>query len=114
MFNGLLNKGKDLALSLAIKTVINKKIEKFGGISKLEFNTDNKTIDIEVQLKGETEILKVFVDQYEIKKEKSQHYLVVNHIKSSKEWLTSVLEEYVNNEKFEVPSEYVKILKAVI
>jgi hypothetical protein len=39
---------------------------------------------------------------------------VVNHIKSSKEWLTSALEEYVNNEKFEVPSEYVKILKAVI
>jgi len=114
MFKSLLNKGKDLTLSLAIKKVINKKIEKFGEISKLDFNTNTKTIDIEVQLKGEIEILKIFVDKYEIKEENSRHYLIVNHIKSSKEWLTSVLEEYVNNEKFEVPSEYVTILKAVI
>ncbi|RUM68921.1 MAG: hypothetical protein DSZ07_05765 [Sulfurovum sp.] len=114
MFKSLLNKGKDLTLSLAIKKVINKKIEKFGEISKLDFNTNTKTIDIEVELKGENKILKIFVDQYEIKEENSRHYLIINHIKSSKEWLTSLLEEYVNNENFEVPSEYVKILKAVI
>lgn len=114
MINSLLNKGKDLALSLAIKKVVNMKIVKFGEISKLEFNTNTKTIDIEVELKGEKEILKVFVDQYNIKEENEKHYLVVNHIKSSREWLTSVLKEYVNNEKFEVPSEYVKILEAVI
>ena len=113
MFNGLLNKGKGLALSMAIKKVVNMKIDKFGEVSKLEFNTDAKTIDIEVKLKGETETLKVFIDKYNIREEESKHYLVVNHIKSSKEWLTSVLEEYVNNEKFEVPSEYVKILKVV-
>jgi hypothetical protein len=114
LFNGLLNKGKDLALSMAIKKVVNMKIEKFGEVFKLEFNTNAKNIDIEVALKGEIEILKVFVDQYNIKEEDSKHYLVVNHISSSKEWLTSVLAEYVNNEKFEVPREYVKILKAVI
>lgn len=114
MFNGLLNKGKDLALSIAIKKVVNMKIEKFGEISKLEFNTDTKTINVEVKLKGETEDLQVFVNKYDIKEEDSKHYLVVNHIKSSKEWLSLVLEEYVNNEKFKVPAEYVKILKAVI
>ena len=42
MFNQLLNTGKDLAVSLTIKKVINMKINKFGEVSKLDFNTTNK------------------------------------------------------------------------
>lgn len=111
---GLLNKGKNLALSVAVKQVVNIKIAKFGEVSHLEFDTHAKTIDIEVQLKGEAELLKVFVDQYDVTEENAQHYLVVKQIRSSKEWLSSVLEAYVNNEKFAVPNEYAKILKVVI
>lgn len=114
MFNQLFNTGKDLAVSLTLKKVINMKINKFGEVSKLDFNTTNKTIDIEVNLKGEEKVLNVFVDQYNIQEENNKHYLIVDEIRSSKEWISSLLKKYVNNEKFELPNEYVKILKAVI
>jgi len=114
MFKGLLNRGKDVALSIGIKKVVNLKIKKYGEVLKLDFNSETKTIDVEVALKGERELLKVFVDKYSIKEEHGKHYLEVNHITSSREWITSVLEKYVNNEKFEIPNEYVKVLKAVI
>ncbi|MGV6830351.1 MAG: hypothetical protein ACWA5P_02155 [bacterium] len=114
MINSLLNKGKDLALSMAMKKVINMKIINFGEVSMLEFNTESKTIDFEVELKGEIDKLKVYVHEYNLKNEGEKHYLTVNYIESSKEWLNSILKEYVNNQKIEVPSEYVKVLKAVI
>ena len=114
MFKNILNRGKDVALSIGIKKVVNLKIKKYGEVSKLDFSSETKTIDVEVTLKGERDIIKVFVDKYSIKEELGRHYLVVNNITSSREWLTSVLEKYITNKKFEVPSEYVKVLKAVI
>jgi len=59
-------------------------------------------------------VLNVFVDQYNIQEENNKYYLIVDEIRSSKEWISSLLKKYVNNEKFELPNEYVKILKAVI
>jgi hypothetical protein len=114
VIKNILNRGKDLAISIAIKKVVNLKIKQFGEVLKSDFDSTTKTIDIEVWLKGEKDILKVFVDKYSIKEENNKHYLIVNNITSSREWLTSVLEKYVTNKKFQIPNEYVKIVKVVI
>jgi hypothetical protein len=49
----MLNRIKDKAFGEAIKQSINFKIKEFGKISKLKIDTQNKTIELELVLKGE-------------------------------------------------------------
>ena len=62
MFRGL----KDKALSKSLEVAINLKIKEYGEMLKLNLDSQNKTIEFEVMLKGEKEPLKVFVNNYEI------------------------------------------------
>ena len=110
----LLNKGKDIALSTAIKMAINKVITKYGSVVKLELDSQEKKIDLEVFLKGEKDILKVKVNQYSIEEKNHKNFLILKDVKTSREWLNLVIKNYLSSQEFEIPNEYAKIVKAVI
>jgi sporulation protein YlmC with PRC-barrel domain len=114
MFNNILHRGKDLALSLGIKKVINLKIKKFGNISNLSLDTKNKKINLELVLKGEEKALEVIVNNYTFEEKQNKYYLIASDIESSREWLTIILEEYIDKQEFEIPKEYMKMIEAVI
>lgn len=113
MFN-LLNQGKDLALSATVKKIINMKIKKFGEVSFLALDSQNKTMELEVLLKGEQELLKAKVHKYSIENREEQYYLVIHNVETSREWLNLVLEEYLHNEEFELPEKYIGVIQAVV
>jgi len=110
----LLYKGKDKALSTTILSILNKKLKKFGTISELRLDTKNKKIRLKIGLKGELESLLITIHKYEIKEIDEKHYLIVQDIDTSREWINLVAKEYFHNEKFEIPKKFVKITKAVI
>lgn len=113
MFN-LLNQGKDLALSVTVKKIINMKIKKFGEVSFLALDSQNKTMELEVLLKGEQEELKAKVHKYSIENREEKYYLVIHNVETSREWLNLVLEEYLHNEEFELPEKYIGVIQAVV
>jgi len=113
MFN-LLNKGKDVALSATIRKLLNMKIEKFGHVSKLELDSTLKTMFLEVALRGEVELLEIQVEKYSIEEENNKFYLQIHELKTSREWLNIVILEYLENQKIELPSQHIKLIKAVI
>ncbi len=113
MFN-LLNKGKDVALSIAIKNIVSSKIDKFGEVSKLELDSQLKTMLVEVELKGDTSPLEVVVEKYSIEERDEAYFLKIHEVKTSREWLNIVIKEYIDSQEFELPSKYIKLIKAVI
>ena len=113
MFN-LLNKGKDVALSATIKKLLNMKIEKYGAVHLLELDSNQKTMKIEVLLKGEQEILEAKVHKYSIEQRDEEYFLVLHNVETSREWINLVIEDYLNKEEFKLPEKYVSMIKAVI
>ncbi|CAA6802278.1 MAG: Unknown protein [uncultured Sulfurovum sp.] len=114
MLSKILYKGKDLALSTAIKTLINKKLSKFGGtVTALMLNTKEQKIELKIGLKGELEPLQVVVNHYEIIEEQGTTYLMVSNIETSREWMNLVAENYLHKKRFTIPKKYVKTIKTV-
>ena len=110
MFKGL----KDKALSTAIKTAINLKIKEFGEMLRLNLDSQNKKIELELMLLGEKEPLYVEVGSYEISEEDGKHYLIAKDIKTSREWINIVAKNYLENQKFEIPANVAEILKIIV
>ena len=94
--------------------MINSKIKNFGNVSKLNLDTKNKKIHLDVDLKGEEKILGLTVNSYSFKEKNDKYYLIISDITSSREWLTIVFKSYMDKQELEIPKEYRKVIEAVI
>ncbi len=110
MFRGL----KDKALAKSVEVAINLKIKEYGEMLKLNLDSKNKTIEFEIMLKGEKEPLTVFVNNYEISEENGKYFLYAKDIKTSREWINVVAENYLKGEKIELPEKIAKTLQILI
>jgi hypothetical protein len=105
---------KDKALSKAAQVAINLKIKEVGEMLKLNLDSENKTIELELMLKGEKEPLYVKVGKYEISQEGEKYYLVAKDINTSREWINVVASNYLENQKFEIPQKIAQTLKVLV
>ena len=82
----------------------------------LKFNLDSKTktIELEIMLKGESEPLHVKVNEYVLSQKNDNYYLEAKNIVTSREWINTIASQYLSNQKFEIPSEYARMLKMVV
>ena len=110
MFRGL----KDKALSKSLEVAINFKIKEYGEMLKLNLDSQNKTIEFTIILKGEKEALEVFINNYEISEEEGKYYLYAKDIKTSREWINIVAENYLKGEKVELPEKIAKTLQILV
>ena len=110
----MLKKMKDAALSKGAKMAINNQIKEYGKMLKLNLNSEQKSIEIEVLLEGEHEPLKVHVRNYEMTEEHGKHFLKVHGVTTSRAWINTMVSSYLEGKTFEIPSEYAKMLKVVI
>ena len=110
----MFQKMKDTALSKGVQMAINTQIEAYGKVQSLYLDSKNKTIELEVLLEGEYEALKVHVDNYELIEVDDRHQLKVNGVTTSRAWINSLASAHLEDKTFDIPSEYCKILKAVI
>jgi len=102
---------KDKALSKAVIAAVNLE---YGKMLKLNLDSTNKTIELEIMLKGEKEPLKVFVNSYEISEEDGKYFLYAKDIKTSREWINIIAENYLKGEKIELPEKIAKTLQILI
>ena len=105
---------KDKALSQGAKIAINKHIEAYGKVQKLNLDSKKKSIDLEVILAGEIEALSVHINNYELIEINGHHQLKVNGVTTSRSWVNTLIASYLEGKSLDVPVEYVKMLKAVI
>ena len=110
----MFRKMKDATLSKGVKIAINHKVKEYGKMIKLNLDSDNKTIELELMLDGEKEPLHVKVNHYKLSQENNRHYLVAENIVTSRAWINTVASQYLHGQKFEIPEEYAKLLKVVV
>ncbi len=110
----VLTQGKDKAISVSIAQAFNHKLKEYGKMLQFNLDSKEKTITLEVMLDGEKEPLHVRVNRYEIFNEGDKSYLIVKDIVTSRAWINTVASQYLNNQKLEIPAEYVNILKMVV
>ena len=110
----MLKKMKDVALSHGAKMAINTQIEAYGKVQKLNLDSKNKSINMEVMLEGEIEALSVHVDNYELIETDGLSQLKVRGVTTSRTWINTVASAHLEGKSFDIPDEYAKMLKAVI
>jgi len=110
----MLKKVKDAALSKGIQITINNQIKEYGKMLKLNLDSKQKSIEMEVMLEGEYEPLSLHVRNYEMTEENGKHFLKVRGVTTSRAWINIIASSYLEGKTFEVPAKYAKMLKVVI
>ena len=110
----MLQKMKDVALSHGARIAMNTQIKDYGKVQKLDLNSKQKSIDLEVMLDGELESLSVHIDNYELTETDGIHQLKESGITTSRTWINTVASSYLEGKAFDITEEYAKMLKAVL
>ncbi len=105
---------KDTALSKGARLAINTQIKEYGEMLKFNLDSKKKTIDVEVMLDGEKEPLSVYIENYKLSEQGYKHYVTLKGIRTSRAWINAVASSYLEGKSFEVPAEYMKILKVAV
>lgn len=110
----MFQKMKDKALSKGLQIAINNQMKEYGEMLKFNLDSKSKTIELEIMLEGEKEPLHAKVNSYNLIEEQNKHYLIAKDIVTSRAWINSVASQFLSGQKFEIPTEYAKMLKLVV
>jgi len=62
-------------------------------MTKLEIDSENKTINLDLQLKGEAETIRVTISNYKLVENGTCTFIEVDDITASREWINALLAE---------------------
>jgi len=108
---GTFSRAKDRLLeSVALSYLNSKWLAPYGQATSLHVDSTAKTIEIEVELKGETGPVQIKIIDYEISRDGDQYFAVVKKVRTSREWLTVLAKERLCNCRFELPAQAGRML----
>ena len=81
---------------------------------KLNLDSKEKSIELEVMLDGEKEPLTVKVDNYTLDEEQGRFFLKIYGVQTSRAWINTIASSYLEGKSFEIPAEYAKMLKVIV
>ncbi|HEX6566259.1 MAG TPA: hypothetical protein VF020_18355 [Chthoniobacterales bacterium] len=105
---GSLADSKDRLISERIKQELNTHLARYGEVLDVKLNTRERSVQLSIKLKGESEPITVNIGKYELIKEESQLWLGVDSqsIQTSREWLTLVLQDQAGRQRLPIPQKY--------
>jgi hypothetical protein len=77
----------------AARICLNLKIKPYGAMTKLEIDTANKTVNLVLELKGETQPIRVIVSNYRLVDSGKCTFFELGEITASREWINALLAE---------------------
>ena len=103
---GLLRRmgAKDWLIEKTAVAMLNQSVLKpYGTLARMKLDTSARSIDAELELKGETQRVRIQVNEYELLEEGDRSFFVIKSILTSREWLTALARDFAVGRKFEVP-----------
>lgn len=91
-----------------IKYAFNLKMKRYAHMLKLDINPEDKTIDLEILLRGEGTPLQIHCGHYEILSG-TESGIKVSQIHTSREWMTEMIQTVVP--EYTVKFNHVNLLK---
>lgn len=68
-------------------------------MTRLQIDRDSKSIFVELDLKGETAPLTIALENYRLQTEPEGVFLEIADVKTSREWLTQLCEDYAKGRR---------------
>ena len=105
---------KDWLVEKAGMAMLNQAVLKpYGAMTALKLDTTARTIEAELELKGETQPVRLHVREYELRDEGGRLVIVFKDVQTSREWLTTLARDFVRNKPFKVPESVAKFLPMI-
>jgi hypothetical protein len=108
---GIFSSLKDNLSSFSGEQVVRKYIEPYGELLDFKINSSEKTMLIKALLKGEKEPVEIKVNRYEVNEQDGRMFVKVHDVRTSREWLTKFAQDYLLSQRFEIPGQYINIVK---
>jgi sporulation protein YlmC with PRC-barrel domain len=105
---------KDNLSSFSGEQLIRKAAERYGELRDFKINSSAKTMYIKILLKGEKEPIDIKVNKYTLIDEHGSTYVKVYDVEASREWISRLAEDYLIQQKFEVPDKYSSMVKKLL
>lgn len=100
-----LNPAKDYLIAGAVKLWFNQTLNRYGQMTQINIDSQNRRIDIQLELRGEATPIQVGVKSYELGSEAGESFISLGEIETSREWINQLISDYLPTEKkrFKVP-----------
>ena len=100
--------------SSSTKFGINRLIAGYGEILKLDIDSKNKNIHLEVLLSGDSEAFSVDIDKYTITDVDGKMVIVIQSASATRRWADSILKNLIVGRDFEIPENRKEIIADLI
>lgn len=107
----LFTKTKDRVVEqLALAYLNNQLLGPYGRATELRIDSAARQISIKAELKGETTPLEIAITGYEIRTEENRHLAVIKSLRTSRQWLTALAENHLQNVPLPLPPQIAQVL----
>ncbi len=93
-----------------VREYFNRNYKSLGTMTTLQIDSTNKRATLDLELKGETQPLRVTINRYELTSTGDKIFLEIKEFSTSREWINFLAGGLLKGRKFEVP----EIAKAVL
>jgi len=94
---------KDALSSHAARNYVNGLIKRYGEVSELRIDSRKKSVEIVCMLAGETDSVKVTIENYRIGSEGPKRFVEITALTCSRPWLHNLLEDHACGRRLELP-----------
>jgi len=107
-----LNSAKDALLSQGAKAGLNHLLRKYGTMLDLKLNTTERSLSVSLLLKGEESPIQINIHEYTLVTKEGRTYVELDgsKIETSREWLTTLIQEQMGRRDFPIPDKLVRII----
>ena len=106
---------KDWLVEKAAVAVLNQSVLKpYGTMTRLKLDTTTRSVDAELELKGETQPVRIQIHQFEVREEDGRAFVVIKSMETSREWLTTLARNFAVDRPFEIPESVKKFLPMIL
>jgi hypothetical protein len=105
---------KDWLVEKAGMALLNQAVLKpYGTLTRLKLDTTARTIEADVELNGETQPVNLQVREYELREQDGRATVVLKDVHTSREWLTTLMSNFVVDKEFTLPDSVEKFLPMI-
>jgi hypothetical protein len=111
---GLLTHARDAGASVAVEKWLARELQEYGELQRVDINSREKKLELDILLKGEAQPVHLRVDQYEIVQTNGRTALLVKAVTASRPWLQSLLNNFLVGTSISIPEQYAKFARLVL
>ena len=100
----------DPVVGWGLREYFNRNYKSLGTMTNLQIDSTNKRATLDLELKGETQPLRVTINCYELTSVGDKSFIEIKELNTSREWINSLAGGFLKGRKFEVP----EIARAVL